>query len=61
MVYWFDYYVIVEDVVVIVIEEDFLKVNEELVFSVSVGELRYYEKVREIFEGGRGEEKKDLE
>lgn len=44
-----------------VTEEDFLKANEELVPSVSAGELRHYEKVRETFEGGRGEEKKGLE
>jgi peroxin-6 len=59
--YWFDHHATAEDVAVTVTEEDFLKANEELVPSVSAGELRHYEKVRETFEGGRGEEKKDLE
>lgn len=55
--YYFDHHATKEDVAVVVTEEDFLRANEELVPSVSAGELRHYEKVRETFEGGRGEAK----
>lgn len=56
--YYFDHHATPEDVAVTVTEDDFLKANDELVPSVSAGELRHYEKVRETFEGGRGEARK---
>ncbi|KAH8172003.1 ATPase family associated with various cellular activities (AAA) domain-containing protein [Sarocladium implicatum] len=59
--YYFDHHATKEDVAVVVTEEDFLQANEELVPSVSAGELRHYENVRETFEGGRGEAKEATE
>lgn len=56
--YFFDHYATPEDVAVTVTEQDFLDARDELVPSVSAGELEHYEKVRATFEGGRGEEKK---
>jgi peroxin-6 len=56
--YFFDHYATAEDLAVTVTEQDFLDARDELVPSVSAGELEHYEKVRATFEGGRGEEKK---
>lgn len=41
---------------VVVTERDFLDAHDELIPSVSAGELSHYEKVRAMFEGGRGDE-----
>ena len=51
--YYFDHYATPEDVAVMVTEADFLAANDELIPSVSAGELAHYEKVRATFEGGR--------
>ncbi|KAM5345343.1 hypothetical protein ACJ41O_011205 [Fusarium nematophilum] len=51
--YYFDHYATAEDIAVMVTEEDFLAANDELVPSVSAGELAHYERVRATFEGGR--------
>lgn len=51
--YFFDHHATPEDVAVMVTEEDFMSAHEELVPSVSAGELAHYEKVRAMFEGGR--------
>lgn len=52
--YYFDHFATKEDVAVTVTEADFLDAHEELIPSVSAGELAHYEKVRAMFEGGRG-------
>lgn len=49
--YFFDHLATDEDTAVMVTEEDFLGAKAELVPSVSVDELRHYEKVRQTFEG----------
>ncbi|KAF4983294.1 hypothetical protein FZEAL_1279 [Fusarium zealandicum] len=49
--YYFDHYAKPEDIAVMVMEEDFLAANDELVPSVSAGELSHYERVRAMFEG----------
>ena len=54
--YFFDHYATPEDVAVTVTEADFLAARDELVPSVSAGELAHYEKVRAAFEGGRDKE-----
>jgi hypothetical protein len=41
------------DVAVTVTWADFIAVRDQLVLSVSAGELAHYEKVRAAFEGGR--------
>ncbi|CAM1503026.1 Fc.00g078020.m01.CDS01 [Cosmosporella sp. VM-42] len=51
--YYFDHFATPEDVAVMVTEADFLAANDELIPSVSAGELAHYEKVRATFEGGR--------
>lgn len=51
--YYFDHYATPEDIAVMVTEEDFLAANDELIPSVSAGELAHYEKVRATFEGAR--------
>lgn len=51
--YFFDHHATPDDVAVMVTEEDFMGAHEELVPSVSAGELAHYEKVRAMFEGGR--------
>ncbi|KAM7207684.1 hypothetical protein V8F20_001951 [Naviculisporaceae sp. PSN 640] len=56
---FFDHHATQEDIAVMVTEEDFLMANDELIPSVSAGELAHYEKVRASFEGGRGAEKKE--
>jgi peroxin-6 len=52
--YYFDHHATPQDLAVSVLEEDFLAANDELIPSVSAGELAHYEKVRATFEGGRG-------
>jgi peroxin-6 len=54
---FFDHHATAEDIAVMVTEQDFLDANRELVPSVSAGELKHYEKVRETFEGGREKKK----
>ncbi|EKG11917.1 ATPase AAA+ type core [Macrophomina phaseolina MS6] len=60
--YFFDHLATEEDTAVMVTEEDFLGAKRELVPSVSVDELRHYERVRKTFEGhakdgkGQGQE-----
>lgn len=49
--YFFDHLATDEDTAVMVTEEDFLGAKAELVPSVSVDELRHYERVRQTFEG----------
>ena len=51
--YYFDHYATAEDIAVMVTEADFLAANDELIPSVSAGELAHYEKVRATFEGVR--------
>jgi len=50
--YFFDHCASESDVSVSVVEEDFLLARGELVPSVSLSELRHYEEVRDMFEGG---------
>lgn len=54
--YFFDHYATPDDVAVMVTESDFVEARNELVPSVSAGELAHYEKVRAAFEGGRDKE-----
>ncbi|KAG9252707.1 peroxisomal biogenesis factor 6 [Emericellopsis atlantica] len=56
--YFFDHHATPEDLAVVVTEQDFLAAQQELVPSVSQGELQHYEKVRATFEGS-GEKKAD--
>lgn len=49
--YYFDHYGTEADAEVLVTEEDFIRAKSELVPSVSVDELRHYERVRSSFEG----------
>jgi peroxin-6 len=55
--YYFDHYATPEDIAVMVTEADFLAANDELVPSVSAGELAHYEGVRATFEGVRDKDK----
>lgn len=55
--YYFDHYATPEDIAVMVQEQDFLAANDELVPSVSAGELAHYEHVRATFEGVKEKEK----
>ncbi|TVY48643.1 Peroxisomal biogenesis factor [Lachnellula occidentalis] len=48
--YFFDHYATKEDTDVVVTEEDFMLAEQELVPSVSFGELEHYKKVRGMFE-----------
>lgn len=48
---FFDHYATESDTQVLVIEEDFEQAKAELVPSVSMDELRHYERVRDTFEG----------
>ncbi|KAK0860645.1 peroxisomal assembly protein [Friedmanniomyces endolithicus] len=50
--YFFDHCASESDMSVSVVEEDFLLARAELVPSVSLSELRHYEEVRDMFEGG---------
>lgn len=49
--YFFDHFAAPSDIAVMVTEEDFMAAHEELIPSVSAGELAHYEKVRASFEG----------
>lgn len=49
--YYFDHYGTDQDSDVTVVEEDFMRSREELTPSVSLDELRHYERVRSQFEG----------
>lgn len=49
--YYFDHYGTDQDSEVTVVEEDFMRAREELTPSVSLDELRHYERVRSTFEG----------
>lgn len=49
--YYFDHYGTDQDSDVVVVEEDFMRAREELTPSVSLDELRHYERVRSTFEG----------
>ncbi|KAF7559094.1 hypothetical protein G7046_g5064 [Stylonectria norvegica] len=51
--YYFDHFATPDDIAVMVTEADFLAANDELIPSVSAGELAHYEKVRAMFEGVR--------
>ncbi|KAK4218234.1 hypothetical protein QBC37DRAFT_8298 [Rhypophila decipiens] len=61
---FFDHHATAEDIAVMVTEQDFMLAHQELIPSVSAGELAHYERVRAQFEGGgKGEEdnkKKEL-
>jgi len=54
--YFFDHYASREDTEVLVTEDDFLKAKLELVPSVSLDELRHYERVKATFEGSKDDE-----
>ncbi|KAL7818482.1 AAA domain-containing protein [Trichoderma gracile] len=56
--YFFDHYATPADIAVMVREEDFIAAHEELIPSVSAGELAHYERVRAQFEGGNDKKKK---
>jgi peroxin-6 len=56
--YFFDHYATAADIAVMVREEDFIAAHEELIPSVSAGELAHYERVRAQFEGGNDKKKK---
>lgn len=49
--YFFDHFADDQDTHVSVVEEDFEQAKAELVPSVSIDELRHYERVRDTFEG----------
>ncbi|KAK4507978.1 hypothetical protein PRZ48_001713 [Zasmidium cellare] len=49
--YYFDHYGTDQDSDVTVVEEDFMRARDELSPSVSLDELRHYERVRSTFEG----------
>ncbi|KAI7630665.1 AAA-domain-containing protein, partial [Hortaea werneckii] len=49
--YYFDHYATDEDTDVLVTQDDFMLAKRELVPSVSVDELKHYERVRNTFEG----------
>ncbi|CCE26551.1 probable peroxin-6 [Claviceps purpurea 20.1] len=51
--YFFDHFATEQDTHVVVTEDDFMAAHEELIPSVSAGELAHYEKVRATFEGTR--------
>ncbi|TFB00996.1 Peroxisomal biogenesis factor 6 [Trichoderma ghanense] len=59
--YFFDHYATPADIAVMVREEDFIAAHEELIPSVSAGELAHYERVRAQFEGGNDKKKQDDE
>ncbi|KAK1239022.1 hypothetical protein MKX08_006083 [Trichoderma sp. CBMAI-0020] len=56
--YFFDHFATPADIAVMVMEEDFIGAHEELIPSVSAGELAHYEKVRALFEGGGPDKQK---
>lgn len=49
--YYFDHFATPADIAVMVTEEDFMGAHQELIPSVSAGELLHYERVRATFEG----------
>ncbi|KAG5949637.1 peroxisomal assembly protein [Claviceps sorghi] len=51
--YFFDHFATKQDISIMVTEADFMAAHEELIPSVSAGELAHYEKVRAAFEGSR--------
>jgi peroxin-6 len=53
--YFFDHFAEPADLAVVVTEADFSAAQDELVPSVSQGELAHYEKVRATFEGTGGD------
>ena len=57
--WWFDNVATKEDIRVAVKMEDFIKAQNELTPSVSAEELQHYLKVRENFEGGKENAKKE--
>lgn len=57
--YYFDHFATERDTAVVVEEEDFVTAKGELVPSVSVEELRHYERVRSTFEGGGMKDERD--
>lgn len=57
--HFFDHLATEVDTAVMVTEEDFLSAKAELVPSVSVDELRHYERVRRTFEGQAKEKEKE--
>ncbi|KXL50398.1 hypothetical protein M433DRAFT_61377 [Acidomyces richmondensis BFW] len=54
--YFFDHYASEKDTEITVTEDDFLKAKSELVPSVSMDELRHYERVKTTFEGSNDDE-----
>ena len=56
--YFFDHKATAEDIAVMVTESDFIAAHEELIPSVSAGELAHYEKVRASFEGDKDDHAK---
>jgi peroxin-6 len=55
--YFFDHHASPADLAVVVTEPDFSAAQEELVPSVSQGELQHYERVRATFEGSDAQKK----
>ncbi|WQF78208.1 Putative AAA+ ATPase domain, ATPase, AAA-type, core [Colletotrichum destructivum] len=55
--YFFDHHATPDDIAVMVTEDDFMRAHEELVPSVSAGELAHYESVRASFEGSPDKDK----
>ncbi|GKT82998.1 LOW QUALITY PROTEIN: peroxisomal biogenesis factor 6 [Colletotrichum tofieldiae] len=55
--YFFDHHATPDDIAVMVTEDDFMRAHEELVPSVSAGELAHYERVRASFEGSPDKDK----
>ena len=58
---YFDHHAIDTDLQVAVVEDDFTKARDELTPSVSVDELRHYEKVRDAFEGANKQSRPEIE
>jgi peroxin-6 len=54
---FFDRFATPDDLAVLVTEADFVAAHQELVPSVSAGELLHYERVRAAFEGGSGHDR----
>ena len=57
--YYFDHYGTEVDTQVAVVEEDFHRAREELTPSVSLDELRHYERVRAMFESSKEKDSGD--
>jgi peroxin-6 len=54
--HYFDRFATPEDIAVTVTEADFMAAHDQLIPSVSAGELAHYEKVRATFEGTRDQQ-----